>query len=95
MPFELELPLKLSQGQWKVKIREKETREPPHATIIKRTRAWRINLRTGEFMDDVPDPSEVPSDLINHIKSEETWRLLQEEWDKKYPGNPVSGENDE
>jgi hypothetical protein len=46
-------------------------------------------------MDDVPDPSEVPSDLINHIKSEETWRLLQEEWDKKYPGNPVSGENDE
>lgn len=95
MPYELELPRTLSQGQWKVKIREKETREPPHVSIIKRTKCWRLNLRTGEFMDDVPDPSDVPIDLIGHIKSEETWQLLQAEWDKKYPGNPVSGDDDE
>lgn len=95
MPFELTLPQKFRQARWKVKIREKEAREPPHVTILQRTDAWRIDLRTGEFMDRQPAPSEVPDDLVEHIKSEEVWKRLCDEWDKKYPDNPVSGSDDE
>lgn len=94
MPFDLSLPQQFRRARWKVKIREKEIREPPHVTILRGTRAWRINLRTGEFMDAEPDPAEVPEDLVEHVKGAEVWKQLCEEWDKKYPQNPVSGAKD-
>jgi len=78
-----------------VKIREKENREPPHVTILRGTRAWRINLRDGEFMDRTPDPEEVPSDLLEHVKREENWQVLCAEWDRKYPANPVAQGGDD
>ena len=64
MPVELALPGHLRRHKWKVKIREKERMEPPHVSIIRGTSTWRINLRTGEFMDKMPDPGEVPEELL-------------------------------
>ena len=95
MAFNLRLPDALRKARWKVKIRDKETREPPHATIIRGADAWRINLRTGQFMDAKPDPSDVPSEIIDLIEEEETWQQLCNEWDGMYPNNPVSGEDEE
>jgi hypothetical protein len=94
VPFELILPEPFRRARWKVKIREKETREPPHATILRGTKAWRINLRTGEFMDRRPDPAEVPTELVDHIRSEPVWQELCEAWDEKYPSNPVHGDEE-
>lgn len=91
MPFDLPLPAALRKARWKVKIREKESREPPHVTILRGPRAWRIDLRSGEFMDAQPDPADVPEKILTHIKEEATWRLLCAEWDCKYPSNPVHG----
>jgi len=90
VPFDLPLPASLRNARWKVKIREKETREPPHVTILRGTDAWRIDLRTGSLMDEQPDPAAVPAPLVDHIKDPKTWKTLGDEWDRKYPANPVS-----
>jgi hypothetical protein len=95
MAYSLPLTATLKKARWKVKIRDKETREPPHVTIIRATDAWRIDLRTGEFMDDSPDPSEVPKELIELIKAEATWQQLCDEWDQMYPHNPVADDENE
>lgn len=89
MPVELPLPAHLKQARWKVKIQEKETREPPHVSILRGTDKWRINLRTGEFMDARPKPSDVPADLLALIREESHWTWICEQWDAKYPANPV------
>lgn len=94
MAFSLRLPDAFRRVRWKVKIRDKETREPPHVTIIRGTDAWRINLRTGEFMDDKPDSSDVPNGIIEFIEEEETWQQLCDEWDAMYPNHPVSGDDE-
>lgn len=94
MAFTFPLPNALRKARWKVKIRDKETREPPHVTIIRGTDAWRINLRTGEFMDGKPDPADVPSEIIALIKGERAWQQLCDEWDAMYPNNPVSGDDE-
>lgn len=99
MPFDLPLPAQF-RGQWKVKIREKERLEPPHVSIIKGTDTWRINLRTGEFMDRKPDPTEVPGNLVDHIKQgrrtkkQSIWEWLCSEWDNKYPDNKIASEDE-
>lgn len=95
MSFSLPLTAALRRARWKVKIRDKETREPPHVTIIRGTDAWRIDLRNGEFMDDTPDPSEVSAVLIELIKAEATWQRLCDEWNQMYPDNPVAGNENE
>ncbi len=94
MAFNFPLPNNLRQARWKVKIRDKETREPPHVTIIRGTKAWSINLRTGQFMDTRPKPSEVPDEIIELIQQQENWQQLCGEWDSMYPNNPVSGDDD-
>jgi len=94
VPFNVRLPDALRKARWKVKIRDKETREPPHVTIIRGTKAWRINLRTGAFMDTNPDPSEVSSAIIQLMTEEETWQRLCDAWDRMYPNNPVSGDDE-
>ncbi len=91
MAYSLLLPAALRRARWKVKIRDKETREPPHVTIIRATDLWRIDLRTGKFMDAALEPSRVPATLIEFVKAEATWQLLCDEWDRLYPDNPVSG----
>jgi len=39
MAFALTLTTALKRARWKVKIRDKETREPPHVTILRGTKA--------------------------------------------------------
>ncbi|MEX0676683.1 MAG: hypothetical protein WD063_06380 [Pirellulales bacterium] len=90
MPIELPLPRWLSQARWKVKIQDKERVEPPHVSILRGTDKWRINLRTGEFMDKQPKPSDIPEPLIALIKKKRNWKWLCEQWDGKYPDNPLS-----
>ena len=87
MPYDLALTPAFSQAGWKVKIFEKERLEPPHVSIVQRTDKWRVNLRTGEYMDDDPDPKEVPEGLRELIQV--NWDTLCTEWDRKYPNNKV------
>lgn len=89
MPINFHLPTSLQNAGWKIKIREKETLEPPHITILHGTQAWRINLRTGEFMDKQPDPDDVPEGVTAFIQKQSNWQLFHKKWDKKYPMNPV------
>jgi hypothetical protein len=89
VPFDLPLPVALRRARWKVKIRDKESREPPHVTIIRGTRAWRINLRTGAFLDAEPAASEIPVQIVAQIRQQETWQQLRAAWDVMYPNNPV------
>ena len=89
MARSLPLPSQLAR-QWTVKIRDRERVEPPHVTVLRGTRSWRLDLRTGEFMDEEPDPREVPRKLLQVVK--EHWDDLRTAWDEMYPENPVSTE---
>jgi hypothetical protein len=88
--YTLPLSEALRKARWKVKIRDKEIREPPHVTIIRGTKAWRIDLRSREFIDANPDPADVPEELMQLITNATTWRQLCDEWDRMYPNNPVN-----
>jgi hypothetical protein len=46
-------------------------------------------------MDDSPDPSDVPAEVIGLIRGEATWQQLRDQWDRLYPDNPIAGEDDE
>jgi hypothetical protein len=83
VPVELKLSVHLRRARWKVKIQEKESREPPHVSILRGTDKWRINLRTGALMDRRPKPSDIPQELLDLIQVH--WRWLCEQWDAKYP----------
>jgi len=96
MPAELSLSKKLKKAKWKVKIRERERLEPPHVSIINATNTWRISLRSGDFLDKVPDPDEIPDELLQYIRNgkhndrQTVWEWLCEKWDDKYPKNKVA-----
>ncbi len=94
MAFTLPLTAALKNARWKVKIRDKETREPPHVTLIRGTDAWRIDLRTRVFMDDVPNPAKVPQELLKHVLDAANWKTLCDAWDRMYPNNPVAEDDD-
>jgi hypothetical protein len=86
MPYELELPKSLRR--WKVKILDKETLyEEPHITIIFKTTIWRYGLRTQGFLDNSPDPADVPKKVLAAITSQHD--ELCKEWDARFPRNPV------
>jgi hypothetical protein len=67
MAFSLSLPAALVAQGWKAKIRDRERTEPPHVTVLQKTRAWRVDLRTGRFLDKEPDPNDVPKELLNEL----------------------------
>lgn len=90
MPYELDLPPAWKSQRWKVKIRDRERLEPPHVTILHKTREWRLGLRDGEFL--VPPGGswrDIPDEVRNAIRA--AWGELQAEWNRMYPGNPVAG----
>ena len=87
MPEAFQLPSKLKLAKWKVKIREKETVEPPHATVINGTKAWRWNLREKKFMDKEPPQRDVPKAIKKFLKEKQVDLIAA--WDKKYPFNKV------
>jgi hypothetical protein len=88
VPFTLDLPEPWPSRGWKVKIRDRERLEPPHVTILNRTRAWRFNLRSEAFLDKKPDPKGVPKEVVDTIRS--NLALLREAWDRMFPENPIS-----
>jgi hypothetical protein len=71
----------------RVKIRDDERAEPPHVTILHRTRAWRLALRTGMFLDREPPPRDVPRELEDLVWGKR--KQLRKKWDEMYPENPV------
>ena len=87
LAFSLLLPANLKNQGWQVKIRDKEIREAPHITILRRGKPWRWDLRERRFMDRTPTPSDVPEHLM--AKLHENYALLYHEWDKIYPDNPI------
>ena len=96
MPFSLPLPTRARAEGWKVKIRDKERLEPPHITIMKKTKEWRQGLRDGEFM--VP-PGGSWSDILDEVEEtifkEENWNTLKKEWNARYSENPVEEDEDD
>ncbi len=92
MPFHLELPEALRLQGWKVKIRDRERLEQPHATVLHGCRAWRFGLRDRRFLDDSPHPREVPEEIHRILRSRRG--ALQEAWDRMYPENPVGGRDE-
>ena len=92
MAFALALPGEWAGQGWKVKIRDDERNETPHATLLRKRQAWRLSLRSGVFLDARPDPSEVPRELVEHVWSKR--QALRRSWNAMYPENPVySNEN--
>jgi hypothetical protein len=87
MPFILVLPPALQRQGWRVKIREKERLEPPHATVIRRSSTWRFALRECRFLDREPPAGEVPAALVRHVLAH--LEELRRAWDRLYPENPV------
>ncbi len=75
-----------------MKIRDDERNETPHATILRKRQAWRLSLRTGAFMDVLPDPAEVPHDLVEFVWTRRAG--LRRAWDGMYPENPVYSQDD-
>jgi len=93
MPYELDLPRAQKQGGWKVKIHDLERLEEPHATIYRKMRKWRLSLRSGVFLDRGDKWSQIDESVKEII--ERNWLILQAEWDRIHPDNPVRGEDDD
>ncbi len=93
MPYALLLSKKLKNAGWKVKIFDKESREPPHITVMRGVQKWRIDLRTREFMK-LPGGkwSQLDAEVSSAI--EEHWDEFIRQWDRHYPENPVSSQED-
>ena len=89
MAFSLPLSANLKNQGWQVKIRDKEIRESPHITILRKGKPWRWNLRERHFMDKTPTPSDVPEELMALVH--DNFASLCDEWDKMYPNNPILG----
>ncbi len=92
MAFSLPLAPPLPAQGWKVKIRDRERNEPPHVTILHRTRAWRFDLRSGGFLDQEPDPKDVPGEVLAEIGKHK--ELLRQKWDEMYPENPIESKEE-
>jgi hypothetical protein len=85
MPFSLNLPATCGT-RWKVKIFDKERLEPPHATIIRGRKLWRICLRTQSGLDG-SDLSEVDGKVLEEVLGR--MDELIDAWNERYPDNPV------
>ena len=90
MTYSMELPDELHARGWKVKIRNLERVEPPHVSIMQRTKVWRYGLRDPGFLDVEPSPRDVPDTVLEEVNG----RIdeLRAEWDRLYPANPVFSE---
>ena len=89
MAFSLLLPANLKNKGWQFKIRDREIRETPHITILRKGKPWRWDLRECKFLDKTPAPSDVPEQLMATVH--QNYAFLCSEWDKMYPNNPIRG----
>ena len=92
MTFRLPLPPRLARA-WQVKIRDNERLEPPHVTILRGTRSWRLSPRTGRLLDRQPSGRLLPQELVEFVRMH--LPLLVEHWDTMYPSNPVRSSDGE
>lgn len=90
MPFTLNVPEPWASRGWKAKIRDRERLEPPHVTILHKTRMWRFDLRSEIFLDREPDSNDVPQEIVAAVRANLT--LLRQQWDSIFPENPVSSD---
>lgn len=89
MPCVLQLIQTLKQAGWKVKIHDSERLEPPHVTIYKKMRKWRLSLRDGTFLDKGDKWSQIDESVKDAILDEGNWLLLRREWNRLHDDNPV------
>lgn len=82
----------LANDRWKLKIRDRERLEPPHATVIRGRQSWRWDLRAQRFMDSDPPPNLVPGDLVAILRTNHAHLVAC--WNATYPNNPVDSEED-
>jgi hypothetical protein len=87
VPFTLTLPEPWASRGCKVKIRDRERVEPPHVTILHRTRAWPFDLGRGSFLDREPDRRHVPEEVLDTVRA--NLPVLRTQWDRMFPENPV------
>jgi hypothetical protein len=93
MAYSLTLSRRWITQRWNAKIRDRERLEPPHVSLLRGTRTWRLGLRSGTFLDEEPDPAEVPFELVEEVRA--SWVELRTAWDEMYPENPVESEDDD
>ena len=62
-------------------------------TIMRRTKAWRLSLRSLQFLDREPPPGDVPKKLADLVRAGAA--ALRTAWDRMYRNNPVSTEEDD
>ena len=93
MPYSLSLSKQLRQAGWKVKIHDLERLEPPHVTIYRKMRKWRLSLRTGEFLELDDKWSQIDEEVREAVEAE--WATLREEWDRIHADNPVREREDD
>ena len=87
MPYDVPVPEQLRR-LWKVKVWDAEVpREEPHVTIIRKTRKWRVSVRTLEFLDAEPPPREVPAEVLDAIRAD--LPNVTSAWNERHPHNPV------
>ena len=95
MAYTFDLPARWRNQGWKAKVRGWERVEPPHVTVMFRTTAWRFGLRELDFLDDSPDVSAVPRDVVAHLRRCAVRCEIARAWDADrvsdavYPHNPV------
>jgi hypothetical protein len=95
MPFTLNLSKALCQAGWKVKIYDAEGPEEPHVTIYRKSRTWRLSLRTGRFLDEGDKWSQIDKGVRMRIENKKNWKTLQAQWDRLHgKHNPISSEED-
>ena len=87
MAYTLLLSTGLVARGWKVKIRDRERCETPHATILRKLETWRVSLRNEQFLDRAPPPRDVPEAVMEAIAA--GLPALIQAWNLMYPENPV------
>ena len=92
MPYDLPIPEHLRKQGWKIKVLGKERLEAPHATVRRRRRQWRFDLRNLRFLDSRPSPRDLPREVLALLEGRRD--ELAGAWDRMYPGNPVGGLGD-
>jgi len=92
--FVFQLLLALKQAGWKVKIHDSERLEPPHVTIYKKMRKWRLSLRDGTFLDKGDKWSQIDEAVKDAIQNQKNWKRLQREWNTIHEDNPVDDQEE-
>jgi len=62
-------------------------------TVMRGPLAWRWGLREQRFLDQNPNPADVPNEIVDFLR--QSLPQLVTAWDGMYPENPVSSKEPE